>query len=121
MAYINVGKNEIFLYPDGGASIFSRTNMLDAMLHDGKWYYNINGSGWKYEPLGEEMDFPQYESHAISKINGAMVVDGSMMFGTNYGVLKASYVKQQVVEEDEETMPLEKNFTWGSSIFKTLN
>ena len=66
------------------------------------------------------MAFPLYTGQPVSIINGATTVDGSTCFGTNYGVLKAIFVKQNFIEEDRSIKELECNFAWNGN-FKSLN
>ena len=66
------------------------------------------------------MAFPLYSGQPVSSIDGATTVDGSTCFGTNYGVLKAMFVKQNFIEEDPSIKELECNFAWNGN-FRSLN
>lgn len=122
LAYITSGKDAIKLYPSGD-QVLSGTNLDDAILDNGVWYCQ-SGTSLRYRPFGdggEELAFPRYGAHDISCLGGITTVDGRRCYGTDYGVLTASFVKQQVVGEDASIKALYQNFSWSGKNFKTLN
>lgn len=125
LAYIPV--NEKFKIKDyvNGEVLLARdpsTSLIKARRDRTTWYYKLaSDSKWHYLPYdSDQKDLPKFESNTIDNLNGiATDKYGKTYFGTEYGILSATYLKSAVVGETA-AYPLAKNFSWTGNL-QSLN
>lgn len=119
LAYIpSDSQKKILSYPDKNVLLTAANTLLDAMEDDGIWYtLSLSSGPWMYEPIDSCLSFSSYNSNTIIELSGiATTSDGTKFFGTEYGILSASYVKTAMVGESQ-TYPLTEQHTWTGSFY----
>ena len=98
------------------------TSFMKARRDGTTWYYKLESDNkWHYLPYNnDQKELQEFQSNTIDNLNGISTDKyGKTYFGTEYGILSATYLKSAVVGETV-AYPLTQNFSWTGNL-QSLN